>query len=88
MNPEFAALKLRALGYYVKEYTNGHLRIIRRRDAKFQGPRVVAWWPDSRRRTAYDENCDHSWAPATIDEVMEAVDVDEDMTDPNVRAVS
>ena len=88
MNPEYAAISLRHLGYQVKEYPNGHLRIIRRRHAKFQGPRIVAWWPDSRRQTAYDENCNHTWAPATIDEVMQAMDVDEDQSDPNIRVVS
>ena len=88
MNAEFAALRLRSLGYQVKEYPNGHLRVIRRRQARFQGPRIIAWWPASRRRTAYDENCDHTWAPATIDEVIQAVDANEDATDPNIRTVS
>ena len=75
-------------GYKVYVHPNNHIRILRSRKAEFNGPRVISWWPTSRRRTAYDENCDHSWAPATLGEVIDAMKVDEDQSDPNVRAVS
>ena len=75
-------------GYTVNVHQNNHLRILRRRFAPFQGPRVVSYWPGSRRETAYDENLDASWAPATVREVLDAMDSNEDHFIENAHVVS
>ena len=65
-------------GFEVKVHANNHLQIFRKRGAPFQGPRVISYWPGSKRRTAYDQNVDASWAPATVKEVIAAMNTDED----------
>ena len=75
-------------GFEVKVYSHNHLRIFRKRSLFFQGPRVISYWPGSKRKTAYDENVDASWAPATVQEVIDAMNTDEDVFDESVRAVS
>lgn len=89
MNIHELAEEFRTLGYEIFVYNNNaHLRILRRRDARYQGPRVISWWPNSRRQTAYDENIDFTWTRATFKEVCDALEKDEDVEDENARAVS
>jgi len=89
MNIEELAEQFRERGYETFIHNSGtHIRILRRREAKFCGPRTLSWWPNSHRRTAYDENCDFSWTRATFQEVCDALEVDEDINDPSVHVVS
>ena len=88
MNIQNIISTLEGKGFEVKIYQNNHLRIFRKRGAPFQGPRVISYWPGSKRKTAYDENVDASWAPATVQAVIDTMQDDEDVYEDDPRAVS
>ena len=88
MNIQNIISTLEGKGFDVKLYQNNHLRIFRKRGAPFQGPRVISYWPGSKRKTAYDENVDASWAPATTQGIIDVMNTDPDTYDNDPRAVS
>ncbi len=86
MEIEKLAERFRKKGYEAFVYNNSmHIRILRRRAyAPYQGPRCISWWPTSRRQTAHDENCDFTWTKASFEQVLGALEVDEELGEDTI----